>query len=358
MSDKTVFRAGAAAARPLGGGLSRRGLLAAGGALAVGGLVTACGPKGAAATSSGDSAKYQIAWTGDNGVLGEVVADAKGWYKEAGLSIALQPGGPNVNGVTLVSGGAADFGQTASSPAVMMARSQGQPVKAFAVGVQEHPLAYISLPGNPVRKPSDLVGKTVGIQAGGDVILDAVLAANGIDKSKVNVQMVGADFTPLKRGKLDAMAGWITNIDTMSILGDYVTMRVWDSGVHLYGNVYFATDQTIQQRPKMLQDFVAATARGYKYAHDNLDEAIDLLVKKYPSLKKEAQRRASEVLLKLIFTPATAKDGWGTMSEAVWQQQIDQYEQLKQFKSKAPTAQQIMTADILRATASSRPKLG
>ncbi|NGO11598.1 ABC transporter substrate-binding protein [Streptomyces sp. HC44] len=356
MNDKATARS-----RPGPSRMSRRRLLGAGGSLALGGFVTACGggPSGAVgAGGSGGTAKFQIAWTGDNGVLGEVVADAKGWYEDAGLKISFQPGGPNVNGVTLVAGGAAAFGQNASSPAIMMARSQGQPVKAFAVGVQEHPLAYISLPDNPVRKPKDLIGKTVGIQTGGDVVLNAVLAANGIDTSEVQVQVLGSDFTPLKRGKVDAMAGWITNLQAMSILDEYETLRVWDSGVHLYGNVYFATDKTIEQNPKMLQGFVEATARGYKYAHDNLDEAVDLLVKKYPSLDKEPQLKASEALMKLVFTEATAKDGWGAMSEAVWQQQITQYTDLKQFKSKPPTADKVMTTDILRATATSRPKLG
>ncbi|MFS7877459.1 MULTISPECIES: ABC transporter substrate-binding protein [Streptomyces violaceusniger group] len=338
--------------------VSRRRFLAVGGGLAVGGFVTACGGGPGGAGGAGGTAKYQIAWTGDNGVLGEVVADAKGWYKEAGVNLTFQPGGPNVNGVTLVSGGAAAFGQNASSPAVMMARSQGQPVRAFAVGVQQHPLAYISLPGNPVRKPKDLIGKTVGIQAGGDVVLDAVLAANNIDKSKVKVQVVGSDFTPLKRGKVDAMAGWITNLEAFSILDEYETLRVWDSGVHLYGNVYFATDATIEKRPKMLQGFVEATARGYEYAHAHLDEAVEMLVKKYPGLKKESQFKASEVLLKLIFTEATAKGGWGAMSRDVWQQQISQYTRLKQFTSKPPTVDKVMTTDVLRATAASRPKLG
>jgi NitT/TauT family transport system substrate-binding protein len=46
------------------------------------------------------------------------------------------------------------------------------------------------------------------------------------------------------------------------------------------------------------------------------------------------------------------------MSETLWQQQITQYTDLKQFKSKPPTADKVMTTEILRATAASRPKLG
>ena len=132
--------------------------------------------------------------------------------------------------MTLAGAGAADLSQTSSSPAVFLARSQGSPVRAFAAGLQKHPYAFISLPGNPVKTPHDLIGKTVGIQATGTILLNALLAKNKIDPKQVKVDVIGSDFTPLKTGRVDVMTGWITNVSAMSILdGHYDSLMLWDS---------------------------------------------------------------------------------------------------------------------------------
>lgn len=46
------------------------------------------------------------------------------------------------------------------------------------------------------------------------------------------------------------------------------------------------------------------------------------------------------------------------MTKENWQSQIDTYDSLGQFKSGAPKLEDVMTLDILNATADTRPKLG
>ena len=45
------------------------------------------------------------------------------------------------------------------------------------------------------------------------------------------------------------------------------------------------------------------------------------------------------------------------MDPAVWQSQIDLYAQLGQFSKRTPKLDEVITMDILKATASERPKL-
>ena len=83
--------------------------------------------------------------------MGEVVAKRMGIYAEEGIELEVTPGGPGVDGVASVAAGRAQSGQLSSSPSLMLARSAGIPVKAFAAGYQKHPFTYFSLANNPIR---------------------------------------------------------------------------------------------------------------------------------------------------------------------------------------------------------------
>ena len=65
----------------------------------------------------------------------------------------IQPGGPSIDGVAVVASGRFEVGQVSSSPSLMLAVSQGLPIKCFAVGIQKHPYCFFSLKKKPIRKP-------------------------------------------------------------------------------------------------------------------------------------------------------------------------------------------------------------
>lgn len=349
-------------------GLSRRQFLGRAGLLV--GVTAAGGPllagcnqaaKDAAGTASSGTKPIhmQLGWLLDNGQLGEAVAQAKGWYKDNGLNLTIRPGGPSIDGVALVAGNQSEVGQVSSSPSLMLARSQNIPVKAFAVGVQEHPYAYFSMPDNPVHEPKDLVGKTVGTQATGQILLSALLAANNIDPKDVKVVVVGSDVTPLTTGQVDVWTGWVSNVAALRPLGtDRIVMRLWDAGIQLYGNPYYATDSTLSQSQTQIEKFLAASGEGWKYAKENLHDAVDMLVKMHPTLNTDDMLAQGEVLLKYEFGPTTAENGWGTMDPKVWQSQLDMWDRLDQFKGQKPALDEVMTMSVLDATAAKRPKVG
>src|SRR5690606_5012456 len=120
---------------------------------------------------------------------------------EEGLALDVVAGGPNVDGVASVASGRAEIGSISSSPSLMLARSQGLPVKCIAAGYQQHPFTYFSLEKNPVREPKDLIGKTVATNGTARILLQALLAANGIPEDQVEVLVMGADMSPLLTGQ-------------------------------------------------------------------------------------------------------------------------------------------------------------
>ncbi|MGI6856502.1 ABC transporter substrate-binding protein [Mesorhizobium sp. 1B3] len=343
----------------LNSGLSRRGLLKAGAAAAGALALPTIVPGRVRAAGGTRTINMQLGWLGGGNQLGEVAAKHLGYFEEEKLDFVIQPGGPNIDGVAIVASGRYEIGQVSSSPSLMLAASQGIPVKSFAVSVQEHPYAFFSLGSKPIKTAKDMVGRKIGIQATGKVLLSALLRKHDIPESDVEVVVVGADMTPLVSGQVDAVTGWLTNTTAIAVLGeDRVAMKLWDNGVQLYANPYYATTAMIEGEPEVLAGFLRAAARGWEYAYSNREAAVDLLLKDYPNLVKADEVKAADVLLEHMFTAATAKNGWGTFDPTVWQAQITLYDELEQFSAGAPKLEDVVSAAILDATAAARPKIG
>lgn len=303
--------------------------------------------------------RMQLGWLASNGILGEVVAQKKGFYKEQGIEVEIVPGGPNIDGVGGVASGRAAVGQTSSSPSVMLARSAGIPIKAIAAGYQKHPFTYFSLSKNPIRTPQDMIGKTVATQPTAYILLRALLAKNNIPEDKVKVVNMGSDMNQLITGQADAVTGWVTNTNALRVLGgDPVELMLWDAGIQLYANVYFATDKSLSETPDELTKFIAGSAQGWGYAKDHPEEAVGMLVEAYPNLDKKSELEAVHPVLDFSFGETTKEHGWGTMNHDNWAKQIETYASLDQFKGKAPTVDEVMTLSVLEATADIRKKVG
>lgn len=338
--------------------IDRRSLLQSGAALAGASLL---GPLVSveASAQAKPVVNLQLGWLLSGNQLGEVCAKHLGYYEAEGVEMKFQPGGPNIDGVAVVASGRFEVGQVSSSPSLMLATSQDLPIRCFAVGAQEHPYTYFSLKKNPVREPKDLVGKKVGVQATAVILLRALLAKNNIPEKDVQIVTIGADMAPVLTGQVDVVSGWLTNTTALKVLGDQrVDMRLWDAGVRLYPLPYYATNDTLQKKADTLTKFVRATGKGWAYAHANRDKAVEFLVKEFPNLNAQDEREAADMMLKFAFSDRTAAEGWGTMDPKVWQEQIDLYAQLNQFSKRVPKVDEVITLDILKATADARPKIG
>jgi NitT/TauT family transport system substrate-binding protein len=301
----------------------------------------------------------QLGWLLSGNQIGEVCAKNMGFYDAEGIELKFQAGGPNIDGVAVVASGRYEVGQVSSSPSLMLATSQDLPIKCFAVGAQQHPYAFFSLKKKPIASAQDMVGKKIGIQATGVILLRALLAKNNIPEKDVQIVTIGADMSPLMTGQVDAVTGWLTNTTALGVIGDQrVDLKLWDTGVRLYALPYYATTKTLQTNKDALVKFVRATGKGWEYAHANREKAVDFLVKEFPNLNKKDEMAAIDVMLSFAFNDNTKANGWGAMDPQVWKEQIDLYAQLGQFSKRVPSVDEVMTLDILNATGNARPRIG
>ena len=341
------------------GGVSRRNALKSMGAvssLAATGSLLSFGKVTAAGTYE---VNMQLGWLASNGILGEVAADKLGFYADEGLSLKIIAGGPNIDGVASVASGRANLGSISSSPSLMLARAAGIPIKCIAAGFQQHPFTYFSLTGNPVVEPRDLIGKKVATQGTARILLRALLAKNGISEDDVEVTVMGGDMAALMNGLVDVVTGWNTNINALAVLGDQrQDMTLWDAGIQLYANPFYVTDKTLAEHRDKVEAMIRVSARGWGWVHDNPQEAVEILVERYPNMDIEAELKAVDLIIAFSFNANTAEGGWGTMSPENWQAQIDIYDQLGQFEDSAPKLEDLVDFSILEATSADRPKYG
>ena len=97
------------------------------------------------------------------------VALKKGYFKEAGFNVTIQPGTGSVNVMKLLASGSADYGVVDFSAAAITIANQSMPVTAVAAITQTTLSAIIALEPSGIKSPSDLAGKSIGDQPGSTV---------------------------------------------------------------------------------------------------------------------------------------------------------------------------------------------
>lgn len=338
-------------------------------AIALAILVGGCGGDSDSGTSSSSGGgtetetkdvKLQLSWFVDESAVGEVIARDKGFFEEEGLNVEIVPGGPTNNGVAPVAAGQADIGIASDSPSVMLARSEGIPIKAFAAGLQQGPQAYVSLPETPLSSAQDLRGLTVGVAPTGASLLEVLLAANDMTRDELGgTRSISFELTSLLQKNVDVAATWLTDIGQLSELpAGYNSLSFWDAGVEMYANVYFASDKFLESDPEAAEAFVRAVTKGWNFAHENPKEAAEIFLKSYPDVEGTSEVAAFqeqiEAVFPLMYTSTSEADGYGAMDPEVWKRQIELWDETEQLPGDVPSVEEVMTEQILDATADDR----
>ena len=252
---------------------------------------------------------------------GFMLAKQMGLYEKAGIDLTIEEGRGSGTTAQLVATGQTDIG-FADAPAAMQLRAKNAPVKIIAPILQTNGFAIITLEETGIRKPSDLVGKRVAVQAGTaqTTLLNAILAANDIDPSKFNAINIdpSAFVGTLIEKKVDAILGG----------ADFQSVQLRDRGFKIHDILYrdvgvptvglsvIARDDKIAAEPDLYRKFIAVSLEGWDAARKNPTAAADAVIKMFPTATREQIQKQLEVDLKLLCAPgATAL---GRVPEKNW----------------------------------------
>jgi ABC-type nitrate/sulfonate/bicarbonate transport system substrate-binding protein len=272
---------------------SRRDFLRIGGLGAVGLAAVACGggttpaagPTGAAAAGQLGEVSVQLSWIKNIEFAGEFFADAKGYYKEAGLPKVDLVSGPVASAEALVVAKNITVGLSAPDATARFITEQGAPLKTIGATFQKNPFCILSLAeGKPIRTPADLAGKTIGIQAGtNQSIFAGMLKANGIDPASLNQVVVQYDPAPLTEKKVDGFMAYLTNEPFLVKAKGFtpVTLSFADNGLPFVSETFVVLQETIDTQRDTLKAFLKAEIRGWTDAVKDPTGGAKLAVETY-----------------------------------------------------------------------------
>jgi NitT/TauT family transport system substrate-binding protein len=138
--------------------------------------------------------KFTLDWKFEGPATPYLVALDKGFYKDEGLEVTVDPGNGSVDSVNRVASGTYDMAFADISALVKFRDNKtNAAVKAVMMVYDAPPNSIISLKKQGVAKPKDLEGKILGAPAtdASFSVWPIFVKANGIDVAKVKVENVG-----------------------------------------------------------------------------------------------------------------------------------------------------------------------
>lgn len=244
-------------------------------------------------------------------------AQARGYYRDAGLDVTLLEGGPDVDAVGAVLAGRADFG--VGNSGLMITRSEGKPVVVLGAIMQHSAISLLASREKGIDNVLDLDGKKVHCPPHAREEINAYLKASGLDLSRITYASATSTVGPDRLEDVDATEVYTTN-DGFRILGQehrYVLFVPRSAGIDLYGDVLFTLETTVSTRRDLCDRFRDATFRGLREAMDHPDEFIDLILATRNSQGKSREHLAFEAeRLRQMIRPELVEPGY--MSHARW----------------------------------------
>jgi NitT/TauT family transport system substrate-binding protein len=258
----------------------------------------------------------QLAWDHTSQFAGLYAADLKGFYADEGLAVTFLPGGANKDKLAPLLDGTAQFG-VAGADELILARSEGKPLKAVATIYRRSPVVFISLAEKGITRPQDFAGKTIRAPAILKPTLHSMMTRIGIPPDQYEVVDLPSDLTLFTSGDVPVWGVYVTALVVTITQAGYKLNLVFpdDYGVHFYSDSIIATDDLISNNPDLVLRFVRASLKGWTFAVENPTE-IGAMVKIYnPAMDSALENAKMIASLPLI---NTGEDHIGWMKPDVW----------------------------------------
>lgn len=310
--------------------------------------------------------KFNLGWKVEASGAGFLLAQQRGYYRDAGLDVAIDTGNGSSAAISLVASHA--YEAASADLSTMIEFNTANPearLKTVAIQYDLNTNSVIVRRDGPIQKPADLAGKTLlGQPFNASRKLFPVFAkAQGFDPASVKWENVAPDIgdTRFAKGDFDGVAYFyftgLLNLKARGMTAEQLRVfRFSDYGMKSYGNGLVTNARTMAEHPDVLRAFVRATTRGW------LDCMAD--PKAGAAAVKKREPLANETLeyerLKLIVegsmaTPAVRSHGWGAATPERLQATIDETVAAFGLKSKIGVAD-MWSDQFLPTLAERKPK--
>lgn len=254
---------------------------------------------------------------------------AKGYYKDAGLDVRIQQGGPGVNVPQLLATNTIQFGMGSNSfiPLNIVIAKAGS--KAVMASFQKDPQVLITHPRDDVKSIADMKGKPI-------LISDATASSFWLWlKTKYGftddqIRKYTFNLAPFLIDKSAIQEGYLSSEPYTIEKEGHFKPQVFllsDNGYPGYACFILATDEMIADHPDVVQKFVDASIRGWvDYLYGDPTPGNDLIKADNPEMTDALLAHGIATLKEhgVIDSGDTEKLGIGAMTEERWQAFYDE----------------------------------
>ena len=279
-----------------------------------------------------EKTSLRLKWVCQAQFAGYYSAQKEGYYEAEGLSVKIDPAGPNISPIQSVVSGINEFG-IAGAEQIITAIDNGVPIVAIAVMYRETPEALVSKKSANIKTPKDLIGKTVGVIYENDENLYRLfLKKNGVDEKSIHEVPAITGISQIMTNQVDAkMAYEMNDAILLELEGEEVNLlKFREYGVKVYADTIFTTKEMIEKNPDKVRKFLKASIKGWEYAIENPEKSISQLIEVNPALNYDHQLGYLNGSIPLIMTD----DEIGVSNPQVWKDMIDNLYENKMISKK------------------------
>ncbi len=250
--------------------------------------------------------------------VGAYVAQEKGFFKELNLEVDIRHAQSGEHLQLLLAGEVQVA--TANAAQVVQRAADGLPIVAIALVGQKSEQGFAVGANSGIDSVRDWAGHKFGYKGSVPVEFLAVAKANGLNPSDVEQVKVSFDPRVLSEGQVDILAVFISNEPGQLERIGY-KVKVFDPSdynIPVLGLTYIASQQGIDKDPEALERFLRGALRGIEYAAQNVEEAVDIVMKYAPQENRDQQKFMLTTELARARTPLTTSYGYGWQTKEQW----------------------------------------
>ncbi len=285
--------------------------------------------------AAADAVSFRLDWMLSGYHLPFYWAKEKGHYSAENLDVEIKEGAGSGKTVALISGQQDDIG-LADYMFMSVGVAKGMKVKGIFGEVQDGAWAVVSHADSPIKKPEDLIGRSVATTADHKAMLDLLLATNKIPADKVTIRVTSPATrnTVFVNGQVDSFISVVIGSPLDLVVRaqqgkdkPVYFMPFAEFGIAPMGQGLLAHDRVIAERPEMLRRFVRASAKALNEIvnPEKTEEAVDVAMR----LSGAREERRESVKLqwlettRRLATKNTEGHPLGWMSDKDWAVSVD-----------------------------------
>jgi ABC-type nitrate/sulfonate/bicarbonate transport system substrate-binding protein len=265
----------------------------------------------------------QLKWRHQFQFAGYYAAQAKGFYREAGLEVVLKEAQPGLDPTHEVLAGKADYGVGNSD--LLLLRHRGEPVVVLAAIFQHSPMVLLVRAASGVTDLQGLHDRELMMLTSESAELFAYFKFEGIDPAKLRVRPHTLNIEDFISGKVDGMSAYGTdepwNLRQRGVPFLQFTPRA--GGIDFYGDNLFTTEHELAEHPERVRAFRAASLRGWEYALNHPEEIIELIRRDYPSRLSREHLQFEAEQTRALMHPGLIEVGH--MNPGRWRHMVETY---------------------------------